>query len=42
MRKRLLPVSLMCGALLSLVACGNYAIPDSTPPAVTVRCRKPV
>ncbi len=32
MRKRLIAVPLMCGALLSLAACGNYAIPDSTPP----------
>ena len=32
MRKRLIAISLMCGALLSLAACGNYAIPDSTPP----------
>ena len=32
MRKRLIAVSLICGALLSLAACGNYAIPDSTPP----------
>ncbi len=32
MRKRLIAVPLLCGALLSLAACGNYAIPDSTPP----------
>ena len=32
MRKRLIAVPLICGALLSLAACGNYAIPDSTPP----------
>ena len=32
MRKRLIPISLMCGVLLSIAACGNYAIPDSTPP----------
>ena len=32
MRKRLSAIPLMCGALLSLAACGNYAIPDSTPP----------
>ena len=32
MRKRLIVVSFVCGALLSLAACGNYAIPDSTPP----------
>ncbi|MCR2025988.1 hypothetical protein [Anaerotruncus colihominis] len=32
MRKRWIAVPLMCGALLSLAACGNYAIPDSTPP----------
>ena len=32
MRKRLIAIPLMCGALLSLAACGNYAIPDSTPP----------
>ena len=32
MRKRLIAVSLMCGALLSLNACGNYSIPDSMPP----------
>ena len=31
MRKRLIAVPLLCGALLSLAACGNYAIPDSTP-----------
>ena len=31
MRKRLIAVPLLCGALLSLTACGNYAIPDSTP-----------
>ena len=31
MRKRLITVSLLCGALFSLTACGNYAIPDSTP-----------
>lgn len=30
MRKRLIAISLMCGALLSLAACGNYDI--STPP----------
>ena len=29
MRKRLIAIPLMCGALLSLAACGNYAIPDS-------------
>ena len=32
MQKRLIAVPLLCGALLSLAACGNYAIPDSTPP----------
>ena len=32
MRKRLIAVPLLCGALLSLAACGNYAIPDSTSP----------
>ncbi|MDE7219321.1 MAG: hypothetical protein K2O45_06850 [Oscillospiraceae bacterium] len=32
MRKRLIAVPLLCGALLSLAACGNYAIPDSMPP----------
>lgn len=32
MRKRLIAVPLMCGALLSLAACGNYTIPDNTPP----------
>ncbi len=32
MRKRLIVVPLICGALLSLAACGNYSIPDSTPP----------
>ena len=32
MRKRLIAVPLLCGALLSIAACGNYAIPDSTPP----------
>ena len=32
MRKRLIAVPLLCGALLSLAACGNYAIPDSAPP----------
>lgn len=32
MRKRLIAVPLLCGALLSLAACGNYAIPGSTPP----------
>ena len=32
MRKRLIAFPLLCGALLSLAACGNYAIPDSTPP----------
>lgn len=31
MRKRLIAVPLMCGVLLSLAACGNYAIPDSSP-----------
>ena len=31
MRKQWIVVSLMCGALLSLAACGDYAIPDSTP-----------
>ena len=31
MRKRLSAIPLMCGALLSLAACGNYAIPDSSP-----------
>ena len=32
MRKRWIIVSLVCGALVSLAACGgNYAIPDSTP-----------
>ena len=31
MRKRLIAVPLLCGALLSLAACGNYAIPDRTP-----------
>ena len=33
MRQRLIAVPLMCGALLSLTACRNYAIPDSTPPS---------
>ena len=28
MQKRLIAVPLLCGALLSLAACGNYAIPD--------------
>ena len=32
MRKRLIAVPLLCGALFSLAACGSYAIPDSTPP----------
>ena len=32
MRKRSIVVSLLCGLLLSLTACGNYTIPDSTPP----------
>ena len=32
MRQRLITIPLMCGALLSLAACGHYAIPDSTPP----------
>lgn len=32
MRKRLIAVPLLCGALLSLAACGNYSIPDSSPP----------
>ena len=32
MRKQLIAVTLMCGALLSLAACGNYSIPDSAPP----------
>lgn len=32
MRKRLIVVPLICGALLSLAACGDYSIPDSTPP----------
>ena len=32
MRTRLIAVPLLCGALFSLAACGNYAIPDSTPP----------
>ena len=31
MRQRLIAVPLMCSALLSLTACRNYAIPDSTP-----------
>ena len=31
MRQRLITIPLMCGALLSLAACGHYAIPDSTP-----------
>lgn len=31
MRKRLIAVPLMCGVLLSLAACGNYAIPDGSP-----------
>ena len=31
MRKRWIIVSLACGALGSLAACGNYAIPDNTP-----------
>ena len=31
MRKRLIAIPLICGALLSLAACGNYAIPDSSP-----------
>ncbi len=33
MRQRLIAVPLMCSALLSLTACRNYAIPDSTPPS---------
>lgn len=32
MRKRFLTVSLMCCLLLSVVACGNYTIPDDVPP----------
>ncbi len=32
MRKRLTVVSFVCGALLSVAACGNYAIPDNIPP----------
>ena len=32
MRKRLTVVPLICSVLLSLAACGNYTIPDSTPP----------
>ena len=32
MRKQLIAVPLICGALLSLVACGDYSIPESTPP----------
>lgn len=32
MRKQLFAVSLLCGLLLSLTACGNYTIPDDTPP----------
>ena len=32
MRKRLIAAPLLCGALLSLAACGDYSIPDSTPP----------
>ena len=32
MRKRLIAVPLLCGALLSLAACGNYSIPDSSSP----------
>ena len=32
MRKRSTIVLLLCGLLLSLAACGNYTIPDSTPP----------
>lgn len=32
MRKRSITVSLLCGLFLSLAACGNYTIPDSTPP----------
>ncbi len=31
MRKRLIAVPLICGTLLSLAACGNYSIPDSSP-----------
>ena len=31
MRKRLIAIPLMCGALLSLAACGDYAIPDKSP-----------
>ena len=31
MRKRLIAVPLICGALLSLAACGNYSVPDSSP-----------
>ncbi|WP_322200903.1 hypothetical protein [Acutalibacter intestini] len=31
MRKRLITVPLICGALLSLAACGNYSVPDSSP-----------
>ena len=30
MRKRLITVPLICGALLSLAACGNYSVPDSS------------
>ena len=35
MRKRSIIVSLLCGLSLSLAACGNYTIPDSTPPPST-------
>ena len=41
MRKRLIPISLMCGVLLSIAACGNYAIPDSTPPPSQVVAANP-
>lgn len=32
MRKRFLAVSFLCRLLLSLSACGNYTVPDNTPP----------
>ena len=37
MRKRFLIVPLLCGLLLSLAACGNYAIPDDAPPSQSVQ-----
>ena len=32
MRRRLLVIPVLCSLLLSLAACGNYTIPDDTPP----------